>query len=72
MTAICSPCGTVQWTVMPMGLNNEPWMFQRMMEDVLFQKHRDLRLQGFCSIYIDDPPIATSFGENAEECLRKQ
>ena len=47
-TAMCTPCGTVQWTVMPMGLKNAPSMFQKMMESVLFQKHKSLGLQEFC------------------------
>ena len=27
LTAMCTPCGTVQWTVLPMGLKNAPSMF---------------------------------------------
>ena len=36
LTAMCKPCGTVQWTVLPMGLKNAPSMFQKMMETILF------------------------------------
>ena len=50
LTAMCTLCRTVQWTVMPMGLKNAPSMFQKMMENVLFQKHKSLGLQEFCSI----------------------
>ena len=42
-----------------MGLKNVLSMFQKMMETILFQKHKSLDLQEFCSIYIDDPLIAT-------------
>ena len=45
LTAMCTPSGTVQWTVMPMGLKNAPSMLQRMMETILFQKHKALGLQ---------------------------
>ena len=71
LTAMCTPCGTVQWTVMPMGLKNALSMFQKMMENVLFQKHKSLSLQEFCSIYIDDLLIATPLGEIFDECLKK-
>ena len=67
---MCTPCGTVQWTVLPMGLKNAPSMFQKMMETILFQKHKCLDLQEFCSIYIDDLLIATPLGKNFDECLK--
>ena len=70
LTAMCTPCGTVQWTVLPMGLKNAPLMFQKMMETILFQKHKSLGLQEFCSIYIDDLLIATPLGKNFDECLK--
>ena len=70
LTAMCTPCGTVQWTVLPMGLKNPPSMFQKMMETILFQKHKSLDLQEFCSIYIDDLLIATPLGKNFDECLK--
>ena len=70
LTAMCTPCGTVRWTVMPMGLKNAPSMFQEMMENVLFHKHESLGLHAFCSIYIDDLLIATPFGKNFDECLK--
>ena len=57
LTCMCTPCGPVQWTVMPMGLKNAPSLFQRMMEDVLFAAHPDLR--AFISVYIDDIIITT-------------
>ena len=59
--AMCTPFGTVQWTVMPMGLKNGPSMFQKMMENVLFQKHQSPRLPEFRSIYISNLLIATPF-----------
>ena len=43
--------------VMPMGLKNAPSFFQRMMEEVLFSEHPDLRK--FVSVYIDGIIIAT-------------
>ena len=70
MTAMCTPCGTVQWTVLPMGLEKAPSMFQKMMETIFFQKHKSLDLQEFCSIYIDDLLIATPLGKNFDECLK--
>ena len=71
LTAMCTPCGTVQCTVMPMGLKNAPSMFQKMIENVLFQKDKSLYLQELCSIYIDDLLIATPLGDTFEECLKK-
>ena len=65
MTAMCTPCGSVQWTLMLMGLKNAAQM-----EKVLFQKHESLGLQEFRSIYIDDLLIATLLGKNFDECLR--
>ena len=70
MPAMCTPCGSVQWTVMPMGLKNAPSMFQKMMETISFQKHKALALQEFCSIYIDDLLIATPLGKDSDECLK--
>ena len=64
LTCMCTPCGPVQWTVMPMGLKNAPSFFQRMMEDVLFTTHPELR--AFVSVYIDDIIIATE-GEGLTE-----
>ena len=57
LTCMCSPVGPVQWTVMPMGLRNARSLFQRMMEEVLFSEHPELR--EFVSVYIDDIIIAT-------------
>ena len=70
LTAMCTPCGTVRWTVMLMGPKNAPSMFQKMMETILFQKHKALRLQEFCSIYIDDLLISTPLGKDFDECLK--
>ena len=58
------PCGPVQWTVMPMALKNATSFIQRMMEDVLFTAHSELR--AFVSVYIDDIIIATE-GEGLTE-----
>ena len=69
LTAMCTPCGTVQGTVMPMGRKNAPSMFQKMMANVLFEK-QSLGLQEFCSIYIDDLLIATPLVKNFDECLK--
>ena len=57
LTCMCSPVGPVQWIVMPMGLKNAPSLLQRMMEEVLFSEHPELR--EFVSVYIDDIIIAT-------------
>ena len=56
LTCMCSPVRPVQWTVMPMGLKNAPIFFQRMMEEVLFSEHPELR--EFVVVYIDDIIIA--------------
>ena len=71
LTAMCTPCGTVQWTVMPLGLKNAPLKLQKIAESVLFQKSKSLGLQEFCGIYIDDLLTATPLGENFDECLKK-
>ena len=64
LTCMCTPCGPVQCTVMPTGLKNAPSFFQRMMEDVLFSKHAELR--AFVSVYIDDIIVPTE-GEGLSE-----
>ena len=57
LTCMCSPVGPVRWTVMPMGLKNAPSFFQRMMKEVSFSEHPELR--ECVSVYIDDIIIAT-------------
>ena len=52
---------------MPMGLKNVPSFFVRMMEDLLFTAHPELR--AFVSVYIDDIIIATEGGRLTEEEL---
>ena len=69
LTAMCTPCGTIQWTVMPMGLKNAPSMFRKMMENLLSQKHESLGLQEFCSIYIDNLVVSMPLRKNFDECL---
>ena len=64
LMCMCSPVGPVQWTVMPMGLKNAPSFFQRMMEEVLFSQHPELR--EFLFVYIDDIIIA-SVGDGLTE-----
>ena len=64
LDCMCTPCGPVQWTVMPTELKNAPSFFQKMMEDVLFTAHPQLR--AFVSVYIDDTIIATE-GEGLTE-----
>ena len=64
LTCMCTACGPVQWMVMPMGPKNAPSFLQRMMEDVLFTAHPELR--AFVSVYIDDIIIATE-GEGLTE-----
>ena len=59
MTAMCTPCGTVQWTVKPIGLNNAQSMLQKGMQNVLVQTDEALDLKEFSSIYIADLLIAT-------------
>ena len=70
LTAMFTPCGTVQWTVLPMGLKNAPSMFQKMMGTIFFHQHKSLNLQEFCRIYIDDLLIATPPGKNFNESLK--
>ena len=64
LTCMCTPRGPVQWRVMPIGLNNLPSFFQRMMEDVLFPAHPELR--AFVRVYIGDIIIAKE-GEGLTE-----
>ena len=64
LNCICTPCGPVQWMVMSMKLKNAPSFIQRMMEDVLFTAHPELR--AFVSVYIHDMIIATE-GEGLTE-----
>ena len=70
LTAMCTPCCTVQWTVMPMGLKNAPSMFQKLMGTILFQKHKTLGLQEFCSIYIDHRLIVRPLGKDFDKSLK--
>ena len=67
LTCMCTPCGPVQWTVMPMGQKNAPSFFQRRMEEVLFTAHPELR--ALVSVYIDDIIIATEAEGLTEEEL---
>ena len=65
LSCMCTRCGPLHsGTVMPMGLKNAPSFVQRMMEDVLFTAHPELR--AFVSVYIDDIIIATE-GEGVTE-----
>ena len=64
LTCICSSVGPVQWTVMLMGLKNAPSFFQRMMEEVLFSEHPELRK--LVSVYIGDIIIA-ALGDSLTE-----
>ena len=66
LTCMCSPVGPVQCTYM--GLKNAPSIFQRMMEEVLFSEHPELRKFG--SVYIDDIILATvGDGLNEQELV---
>ena len=64
LTCMYTPCGPVQWMVMPMGLENAPSFFRRMMEELVFTAHPELR--AFVSGYTDDIIIATE-GEGLTE-----
>ena len=64
LTCMCTPCGPVQWTVIPMGLRNGPSFFQRMTEDFLCTGHPGLC--AFVSGHINDIFIATE-GEGLTE-----
>ena len=64
LTCMCTPCSSDQWTVMPMRLKNAPSFFQKMMEDVLFTAHPELR--AFVNVHIDDIIVATE-GEGLTE-----
>ena len=57
LACMCTPCGPVPWTVMPMGLKNAPSFFRRMIEHVLFTAHPELR--AFVGVYMGDVIIAT-------------
>ena len=57
-----TPRGTMQWTVLAMGLKNGGAIFQRMMEWVL----RDIP---FVSVYVDDV-IVGSTGTTEDELLQ--
>ena len=49
MTAMCIPYGTAKYTVMPTGLKNAPFMFQKMMQIVLLQKQKSKSTRAPCS-----------------------
>ena len=55
---------------MPMGLKNAPSMLQKMMETILFQKHKALGLQDYRSTYIYELLNTTPLGKDVDECLR--
>ena len=61
LTSMPTPLGTLQWTVMPMGIKTGPPQFQRMMDWVL----RDIDC---ASVYIDDVIIGSN-GDTEEELL---
>ena len=67
LTCMCTQCAPVQLRVMPMGLKNVSSFFQRLLEDVLFAGHPELRT--FVSVYIDDTIIPTEEEELTEEEL---
>eukprot|EP00959_Pyramimonas_sp_CCMP1952_P475462 9504183-Pyramimonas_sp.AAC.2 len=58
-TAMCTPFGSYEWLVMPMGLTNSPSTWQRMMQSYL----GDLP---FCRVFVDDILI---FSRSFEEHL---
>ena len=62
LTAMSTPRGTKQWTVLVMGLKNGGAIFQRMMEWVLAGLD-------CANVYIDDV-IVGSDGETMEEAIK--
>ena len=54
LAAFCTPTGTYEWTVMPMGLVNAGATFQRVMHKVLKP------LGDSCDCYIDDALCGSS------------
>ncbi|CAK9799789.1 Transposon Ty3-G Gag-Pol polyprotein [Anthophora quadrimaculata] len=62
-TAIITPFGLYEYTVMPFGLSNAAQAFQRVMDDIL----RDL---DFCRCYIDDLIIASKDLEEHKKHLK--
>ena len=66
-TAFQTPCGSLHWTVLPMGVNNGPAMFQRMIAWILRGVPKALAyiddvITG--SSLLDDSIVPTSFLEN--------
>ena len=55
LTAVTTPFGLYEWTVMPQGLKNTPLIHQRRMNSAL-REH----IGKFCHIYIDDIVIWSS------------
>lgn len=62
ITAFPTPYGLYQWRVMPMGLCNAPAVFQRAMNQILWEHIK----AGYCMVYLDDIIIMSkSVGEHA-------
>lgn len=63
-TAIITPFGLFEWTVLPFGLRNAPKAFQRIMDEVL-RPH----IGKICEVYIDDIIV---YGATFEECSTRR
>jgi len=48
-TAVSTPCGLFEWTVMPMGFCNAPAIQQRRLENTLWEF-----IEKICHVYLDD------------------
>ena len=67
LTCMCTPCGPVQGTIVPIGLKNVTSFFQRLVGDVFFTAPPELR--AFVSVFIEDVIIATEGKGLTEEEL---
>ena len=70
LTAFLTTFGAWQWNIMPFGLSNAPWTWQRVINDTLFPG-----LGSFCCAYVDNiiiwSPSAEQHRRDVQTVLRR-